>query len=95
MHSAYVADYRYKALAIILEWKGVDGRHYEFSSQFYKEKKGAIGWDEDVCYFLRNGRKVLVKGFYTPYECISDVLVRQITGRDVKKNGFEWADIFK
>lgn len=65
--------------------KGVDGRHYEFSSQFYKEKKGAIGWDEDVCYFLRNGRKVLVKGFYTPYECISDVLVRQITGRDVKK----------
>lgn len=65
--------------------KGVDGRHYEFSSQFYKEKKGAIGFDEDVCYFLRNGRKVLVKGFYTPYECISDVLVRQITGRDVKK----------
>ncbi len=65
--------------------KGVDGIHYEFSSQFYKEKKGAIGFDEDVCYYLRNGSKVLVKNFSSPYECISDALVHRITGRNVKR----------
>ena len=53
--------------------------HYEFSAQFYKEKKGAIGFDEDVCYYLRNGSKVLVKNNWT--EC--------------KTNGCERADIFK
>ena len=65
--------------------KGVDGIHYEFSAQFYKEKKGAISFDEDVCYYLRNGSKVLVKGFCSPYECISDALVHRITGRNVKR----------
>ena len=65
--------------------KGVDGMHYEFSAQFYKEKKGAIGFDEDVCYYLRNGSKVLVKNFSSPYECISDALVHRITGRNVKR----------
>lgn len=65
--------------------KGVDGMHYEFSAQFYKEKKGVIGFDEDVCYYLRNGSKVLVKNFSSPYECISDALVHRITGRDVKR----------
>ena len=65
--------------------KGVDGIHYEFSAQFYKEKKGAIGFDEDVCYYLRNGNKVLVKNFSSPYECISDALVHRITGRNVKR----------
>ena len=65
--------------------KGVDGMHYEFSAQFYKEKKGVIGFDEDVCYYLRNGSKVLVKNFSSPYECISDALVHRITGRNVKR----------
>lgn len=65
--------------------RGVDGIYYEFSSQFYKEKKGAIGFDEDICYYLRNGSKIFVKNFSSPYKCISDALVHRITGRNVKR----------
>lgn len=65
--------------------KGVDGSRYEFSIHFYEEKKDVVGFEEDTCYYLRDGRKVVMQGFWSPEECVNDALVRRITGRDVKQ----------
>ena len=65
--------------------KGVDGSRYEFSIHFYEEKKDVVGFEEDTCYYLRGGRKVVMQGFWSPEECVNDALVRRITGRDVRQ----------
>ena len=65
--------------------KGVDGSSYEFSIRFYEEKKDVVGFEEDTCYYLRDGRKVVVQGFWSPEKCVNDALVRRITGRDVRQ----------
>ena len=65
--------------------KGVNGSRYEFSIRFYEEKKDVVGFEEDTCYYLRDGRKVVVQGFWSPEKCVNDALVRRITGRDVRQ----------
>ena len=64
---------------------GVDGSRYEFSTAFYEEKKDVVGFEEDTCYHLRDGKKVKMLGFWSPDECVCDALIRRITGRDVRK----------
>ncbi|WP_315171627.1 hypothetical protein [Alloprevotella tannerae] len=64
---------------------GVDGSRYEFSTAFYEEKKDVVGFEEDTCYHLRDGKKVKMLGFWSPDECVCDALIRRITGCDVRK----------
>lgn len=64
--------------------KGIDGSWYEFSTLFYEEKKDAVGFDEDTFYYLRNGRRINIKNFWAPDECLHESLIQQITGRNIR-----------
>lgn len=64
---------------------GADGRIYEFSITFYKKKKDGVGYKDDTCYYMQEGKQVVMPGFCSPKACISEALIRQVTGRDVRK----------
>ena len=64
---------------------GADGRIYEFSITFYKKNKDGVGYKDDTCYYMREGKQVVMPGFCSPKACISEALIRQVTGRDVRK----------
>lgn len=64
---------------------GVNGSRYEFNCLFAEQKKDSVVFDEDKFYYLRDGHRVNIKKIWSPYECVHEDLVRQITGRDLRK----------
>ncbi|SFG42067.1 hypothetical protein [Prevotella sp. KH2C16] len=65
--------------------RGVDGNRYEFSTAFYREKPETVGFLEDTCFYRRNGRAVILPGFWTRHDCVNDGLVRRITGLNLRQ----------